>query len=118
MIWICKTCNKEFKTRALLRKHRKETFCGNKVSWNKGLTKETDERIRKISLKCSKTLKGRSTHKQSEESRKKISETMKKNPNAGGYRIGSGRGKKDGMMEYSLIVNGNLDFGYIVKNTT
>lgn len=94
MIWICKTCNKEFKTRALLRKHRKETSCGNKVPWNKGLTKETDERIKRYALKCSKSLKGISTHKQSQESRIKISNTMKNNPNCGGYRKGSGRGKK------------------------
>lgn len=69
-------------------------FRKGKPSWNKGLTKEIDERVKAYALKCSKTLKGISTHKQSEESRLKISNTMKNNPNCGGYRKGSGRGKK------------------------
>lgn len=69
-------------------------FRKGKSSWNKGLTKETDDRVKAYALKSSETLKKIPGHKVSEESRKKISETMKNNPNAGGYRKGSGRGKK------------------------
>lgn len=55
--------------------------------WSKGLTKYTDERVRRIS----ENRKGKS-HPQSEETKKKISESCK--VNGGGYRKGSGRGKK------------------------
>jgi hypothetical protein len=69
------------------------------VSWNKGLTKETDKRIFEYSKKISNTLKGGtsgrgSTPEIEEERKRKISETMKKNPLSGGLRKGSGRGKK------------------------
>jgi len=69
------------------------------ISWNKGLTKETDKRIFEYSKKISNTLKsgtsGRGSTPEIEEERKrKISETMKKNPLSGGLRKGSGRGKK------------------------
>lgn len=62
--------------------------------WNKG--KKTDEETKK---KISESLKGKSSGVASTEEaeslrRRKISETMKKNPKAGGLRIGSGRGIK------------------------
>lgn len=66
------------------------------IPWNKGKkTAVSDE----TKIKISNSLKGRSTGRGStpeiEESRKrKISETMKKNPKSGGLRKGSGRGKK------------------------
>ena len=46
--WNCK-CGLNFKTRKLLNLHRKEckVFPIMKTGWNKGLTKETDERIKK-----------------------------------------------------------------------
>ena len=62
-----------------------------KEPWCKGLTKETDERIKKSSEKISKKLKGRPGHPVSEETRLKLSKN--KNGKMGGYRRGSGRGK-------------------------
>lgn len=71
----------------------------NCIPWNKGLTKKTDKRLLEQSKKVSISLKGKSkgigaTIEIETERRKKISQTMKKNPNSGGLRIGSGRGKK------------------------
>jgi DNA mismatch endonuclease (patch repair protein) len=53
----CKFCNKSFRCSKWNLEHRKNNFCsldcywkwkkGNTIPWNKGLTKETDERIRK-----------------------------------------------------------------------
>jgi hypothetical protein len=70
-------------------------------SWNKGLTKNDDDRIRIIGEKVSVTLKnnpnltGKGSTPEIEDIRKKkISESMKKNPLSGGLRKGSGRGKK------------------------
>ena len=71
------------------------------VPWNKGLTKETDSRLLKLSESISNNLKnnpkvtGKASTPEKEEIRKqKISESMKKNPLSGGLRKGSGRGKK------------------------
>ena len=61
-----------------------------KPSWNKGLTAETDDRIKQLSEKISQSLLGVS-HPQSAETRKKISDRMKEV--GGGYRKGSGIGK-------------------------
>ena len=77
-------------------------FCcrKGKPSWNKGLTKETDERIKKSVEKTKELYKSgqlqysfKDKH-HTKESREKISKSMKNNKNAGGYRKGSGRGKK------------------------
>ena len=46
-----------------------------------------------------------SSHEKEVERKQKISNTMKNNPNAGGLRIGSGRGKK---MWYSSPIAGNV----------
>ena len=46
--------------------------------WNKGLTKETCDKIKKASEKLSKSTKGKTGHKMSAEARKKISEARKK----------------------------------------
>ena len=44
--WVCDQCGEQFGTRKLLytHKHEKHPFSG---AWNKGLTKETDQRIAK-----------------------------------------------------------------------
>lgn len=116
----CKYCGKECKNINSLKQH--ETRCkynpnhitiiphensgkwdrNNWTPWNKGLTKDTDERIRKVTesnrIKYDKGLiksSGRASTPELEElRRRRISETMKKSQNAGGKRIGSGRGKK------------------------
>lgn len=54
------------------------------MGWNKGVTEE-------FKLNCH-SLGIASTPERELERKQKISETMKKNPLAGGYRIGSGRG--------------------------
>ena len=78
---------------------------GEMSVWNKGLTKETDKRVAAGSKKVSETLKtlfkegqlpnlGRGSTKEKELLRRqKISESMKKNPKAGGLRKGAGNGK-------------------------
>jgi hypothetical protein len=64
--------------------------------WNKGLKNPySPETIKKISESLKGVSKGIASTKEKEElRRKKISETMKKNPLSGGLRHGSGRGKK------------------------
>ena len=68
-------------------------------AWNKGLNKSSDERIFEYGRKISKALTGKSggralTPYTESERKRKISETMKANPKAGGLRSRSGRGKK------------------------
>ena len=59
-----------------------------KEGWTKGVNEE-------YRLNVSKTTTGKASTPEKEAlRRKKISETMSKNPNAGGYRKGSGRGKQ------------------------
>lgn len=86
----CKT-HRAIKNKPILKSNFR--FRKGKPSWNKGLTKETDERIKLSSIKISNGLKGIG-HKQTKESRLKISKSLKMNPKAGGYRKGAGRGKK------------------------
>lgn len=62
-----------------------------KPSWNSGLTAKDDDRIAKASPKLSAAAKGHS-RKMSDGAKKKISDKMKQV--GGGYRTGSGRGKK------------------------
>lgn len=64
--------------------------------WNKGKTNVYSEETK---LKISNSLKGKSIGKGATpeielERKRKISETMKKNPSSGGLRHGGGRGKK------------------------
>lgn len=110
--WLCSCCNKTFKTRALLRAHKKEV-CINKGPWNKGKNKDTDERIAKASAKISISLIGKG-HSQSEETRKKISETGKLRKSLGGYRFGSGRGKKGTYKGY--YCDSSWELAYVIFN--
>lgn len=56
--WKCDQCGQIFETRAKLYEHNRETHPIVKgSSWNKGLTKETDKRIAKISEKYCEGLK-------------------------------------------------------------
>ena len=94
------------------------------TSWNKGLTADTDERIRKGLIKARERIEelkkqgvriynghAKTSEKQLQRKRK-ISETMKKNPLCGGKRHGSGRGKKgwykgywcDSSWELALVI--------------
>lgn len=98
-------------------------------AWNKGLTKETDERIVKQTINAAIGYK-----KWREENpdyiwsssgcledpvaeaarRKKISESMKKNPEAGGRRHGSGRGKKGWYKGF--FCDSTYELAYIIYN--
>lgn len=107
----CPYCNREFSNAGALaghepycklnpnRTHRKVSIhahaCKGMLSWNKGLTAETDDRVKRQrdSLRKSILENGAKSHPQTAETRKKISETMKARGH-GGYRHGSGRGKK------------------------
>lgn len=99
----CKWCDREFARNCNVVTHEKYYCSKNPDSvkiapWNKGETKETNESVKKYAeaLKGKAPSNGgRASTKEGEELRKiKISDAMKKNPNAGGYREGSGRGKK------------------------
>lgn len=96
-------------------------------AWNKGLTKETDDRIRKSAESLhNKYLTGQLVNHQTgkvrtEEEKRKISQSMIENPNSGGLRVGSGRGKKgwykgffcDSTYELVYIIyniDNNIDF--------
>lgn len=95
-----------------------------KPPWNKGKPGIYSEDHRK---KISDSLKNKSTGKGStiekeEERKRKISETMKLNPNAGGLRAKSGRGKKgwyrgfwcDSSWELAWVIY-NIDKGLIFE---
>lgn len=99
--YICKFCSKECKNANSHRNH--ERLCSlnpnrNYVShtighkaWNKGLTKETDERVKNYGKTCSERYSGENNYwygkHHSDETIKKMKTTC------GGYRQGSGRGK-------------------------
>jgi hypothetical protein len=79
---ICRLCNKEFGNAGALQQHVLSRRC-------------VKDRLRNIQRIKSKERQGRGSTDEIEHLRKqRISNTMKKNPNAGGIRIGSGRGKK------------------------
>ena len=63
-----------------------------KIPWNKGKTSKTDKRIAAIATKNKVAMLGKS-HPQTEETRAKISKSMKEK-GLGGLRSGSGRGKQ------------------------
>ena len=90
------------------------------LGWNKGLTKETDERVRKISeslqasfAKC-KVVSHKKGKARTDEEKQKISESMRNNPNAGGRRLGSGRGKKGWYKGY--FCDSTYELVYVIYN--
>ena len=113
-MYNCKYCDKECKNANSLRNHerlcklnpnRQQTvFQTNNPQknnpWQSGLSKDTDERLLKISDSLKKgylegTIKNHQKNKsRTVEERTKISLTMKTNKKAGGLRRGSGLGKK------------------------
>ena len=54
-----------------------------KVAWNKGLTKDTDDRVRKQAESLSKTMTGKVGRPHSKETRERISNTMKEKAQRG-----------------------------------
>ena len=89
---FCKFCKKEFKNKNSLAQHEircklnlnkiNTTIEGfnakGRIPWNKGLTKETDDRIRISAKHLSESMKGKPQHSQIEETRLKISKALKK----------------------------------------
>lgn len=62
------------------------------IPWNKGLSVNSDERIRNYGKKISKSLKGKPKQKMSEEQKQKISISMKKAQKEGrAWNIGKSR---------------------------
>jgi hypothetical protein len=128
----CPYCNKEFSKKGIpthiWRKHGEgknhnalKNYKGGKVAWNKGLTQETSMIVKKYT----KTIKdqfnngrlGTFTGRVHDE---KTIKKMKENPDCGGYRKGSGRGKSgwykgywcDSTYELCWLIY-NLDKGII-----
>lgn len=92
-IWICKECQREFNSRQATTSHIYRThknpgvsFGGHQIgkpSWNKGLSKEIDQRVAKNALAVSISTKGRTGRPHTEESKRKISQKLSIN-NKGG----------------------------------
>ena len=90
--FTCVACKKEYKSINAIKQHYRlmHTDEGKllrsklyeihraRPAWNKGLSKETDERVKKYAENTSKTTKGRPGPKHSEETRKKLSAIRKK----------------------------------------
>lgn len=103
---LCKFCNSDKYQKILsLRNHERcckgntnripvgRPFKSGEEAWNKGLTKETDERVmnQSVSLKSNGNAKGVASTPEKEELRR--SKIKEKSKNNGGMREGSGLGK-------------------------
>lgn len=88
--------------------------------WSKGLTKDTDERVKHTSERLKEEYaSGRIVSHQTNKPRtvtekQKISQTMKQNPLAGGLRQGSGRGKKGWYKGY--FCDSTYELVYVIYN--
>ena len=98
--WKCKRCNLVFETRRQLEAHNHEVHPIKKgVAWNKGLTKETDERIAIGAEKVSKTLKdgfknGKFIQSEWTDERRARQSKYAKDRKLGGYHKNGGKGKR------------------------
>jgi len=72
----------------------KETDKRIKSSWNKGLTKETSEKVKQYSTSLIGKSKGKASTLEKENERKRKISNWAKTSGVGGYKKGSGRGKK------------------------
>lgn len=71
--WKCCVCNSIFRTRREMQNHKKEYHPNNVyTSWNKGLTKETSEKIKFASAKISSSLKGKATGRANTPEKEKV----------------------------------------------
>ena len=123
--WFCSECNKTFKTRAEYRQHRKDMK--HKPKMSRPSIKWVCEfcGCERVSPKASQTLHKKYCllnpnhincvgHKVSEETKKKISSTGKKRHSLGGYRFGSGRGKKGIYKGY--YCDSSWELAYVIYN--
>lgn len=91
--WACQVCQREFNSRQATTSHiyRSHTnpgvsFGGHQIgtpAWNKGLTKESDDRVAKNALAVSVSTKGRLGRPHTEDTKRKISQKLSIN-NKGG----------------------------------
>lgn len=128
-IWTCSICNEQFSTRRKMQEHRKSVHAyqhnfsastHNKVHWycsycNKEnysplYAKTLHEKYCKSNPNAIKYI----GHSVSEETKKKVSETCKKNKLSGGYRYGSGRGKKGTYKGY--YCDSSWELAYVIYN--
>lgn len=96
--YCCKDCGKTFKKFQSYRAHRSHHSLGLKKrkgwGWNKGKTKDTDERIKKLAEKTSKNMTGKPGHPHTIESKLIISKGMKQAHAEGrAWNIGKNRSK-------------------------
>ena len=97
--WQCRICKETFRTRRELQEHRKKYHKEDyRKPWNKGLTKEIDEGLEKASRTYKKHIKegliipSQQGKPVTEETKKKISESMKKAHKEGrAWNIGKSR---------------------------
>lgn len=124
-IQFCQYCSKECKNTNSLKQHecrcaknpnRKETPIDiyNKTkhsSWNKGLSKETDIRVAKNSLKISQALKGKPGHPHTAEEKEKLRQSAIKH-HLGGFNMRKAGIYYNGIKldsSYELILAEDLD---------
>lgn len=124
----CIYCGKECKNRNSLAQHEirckenpnkidtlvKNFNDGNMIPWNKGATKETDERVAQQAAKSSKSLSGKPGRKHTEEEKKKLSENAKKS-GLGGFAWRRGVKYKEFTLgsSYEVEVAKSLDLNHI-----
>lgn len=133
-IYTCPYCGKSYKGLGLkghiwakhteqgrftrLKNAKKYGFQKGGKTWNKNLTKNNDERVKKGSKNLNnyfKTHSGTFTGKKhSVESKEKISKSLQKNPNGGGLRQGSGRGKKGWYKGY--FCDSSWELAFVIYN--
>lgn len=86
--WKCVVCGSVFESRRKLQAHRKSAHGVERgQAWNKGLTAETSETVRRIAEKNKVSMKGRS-HTVSAKTREKLSEirSLALDANHGGFQ--------------------------------
>lgn len=125
IIYKCEFCGKEFPSRNSHNSHKGKCKNNPNSTWrphniSMESRKKISDKLRGRPLsestkqKISLSLKGKPNHPQSKETKKKISETCKKNKCSGGYRQGSGRGKKGTYKGY--YCDSSWELAYVIYN--